>query len=190
MDTACLGDTKHEIVVTRVKRGYLLETSALRLSRPSGTETSTIAMPKPETAERAQSIAVRQKGPNQGEDQHGVVASKPTTPMTSAGAGRDAGVALMLLRFRTGDSDMRAVWICSRNDAIGNLAVITAAAAAGVFGTGTRWPDIIVAAIMASLSIRGGRPTTKTRRRRLVQQLRDLAADQGILIHRLHQRCG
>ena len=66
----------------------------------------------------------------------------------------NAGVALMLFRFRTGDSNMRSVWICSRNDAIGNLAVL--AAAAGVFGTGTGWPDLIVAAIMASLSISGG----------------------------------
>jgi Co/Zn/Cd efflux system component len=66
----------------------------------------------------------------------------------------NASVALMLYRFRTGDSNMRSVWICSRNDAIGNLAVI--AAAAGVFGTGTGWPDVIVAAIMASLSISGG----------------------------------
>jgi Co/Zn/Cd efflux system component len=66
----------------------------------------------------------------------------------------NAGVALMLYRFRTGDSNMRSVWICSRNDAIGNLAVI--AAAAGVFGTGTGWPDLIVAPIMASLSISGG----------------------------------
>ena len=66
----------------------------------------------------------------------------------------NAGVALMLYRFRTGDANMRSVWICSRNDAIGNIAVI--AAAAGVFGTGTGWPDLIVAAIMASLSISGG----------------------------------
>jgi Co/Zn/Cd efflux system component len=66
----------------------------------------------------------------------------------------NAGVALMLYRFRTGDSNMRSVWICSRNDAIGNLAVM--AAAASVFGTGTGWPDLIVAAIMASLSIGGG----------------------------------
>lgn len=66
----------------------------------------------------------------------------------------NASVALMLYRFRTGDSSMRSVWICSRNDAIGNLAVI--AAAAGVFGTGTGWPDLIVAAIMAGLSISGG----------------------------------
>ncbi|WP_284735820.1 cation transporter [Dongia deserti] len=66
----------------------------------------------------------------------------------------NAGVALMLFRFRSGDSNMRSVWICSRNDVIGNLAVL--AAAAGVFGTGTGWPDLVVAAIMASLSISGG----------------------------------
>ncbi|HVJ53749.1 MAG TPA: cation transporter [Aliidongia sp.] len=66
----------------------------------------------------------------------------------------NAGVALMLFRFRTGDANMRSVWICSRNDAIGNLAVI--AAAAGVFGTGTAWPDLAVAAIMAALAVSGG----------------------------------
>jgi Co/Zn/Cd efflux system component len=64
------------------------------------------------------------------------------------------GVALMLYRFRTGDANMRSVWICSRNDAIGNLAVL--AAAAGVFGTGTAWPDLIVATIMAALGVGGG----------------------------------
>lgn len=57
--------------------------------------------------------------------------------------------ALLLLRFRDGDSNVRSVWLCSRNDAIGNLAVILAAA--GVFATGTGWPDLVVAAIMASL---------------------------------------
>ena len=66
----------------------------------------------------------------------------------------NAGVALMLFRYRTGDSNMRSVWICSRNDAIGNVAVL--AAAAGVFGTGTAWPDLIVAAIMAALGVSGG----------------------------------
>ena len=48
---------------------------------------------------------------------------------------------------------MRSVWICSRNDAIGNLAVL--AAALGVFGTGRGWPDLVVAAIMAGLAIWG-----------------------------------
>ena len=66
----------------------------------------------------------------------------------------NAGVAIMLFRFRTGDSNMRSVWICSHNDAIGNIAVM--AAALGVFGTGTAWPDLIVAAISALLGISGG----------------------------------
>lgn len=66
----------------------------------------------------------------------------------------NGGVALMLYSFRTGDANMRSVWICSRNDAIGNLAVL--AAAAGVFGTGAAWPDLVVAGIMAALGISGG----------------------------------
>ena len=48
---------------------------------------------------------------------------------------------------------MRSVWICTRNDAIGNLAVL--AAAAGVFGTGAGWPDLIVATIMSGLALQG-----------------------------------
>ena len=64
------------------------------------------------------------------------------------------GVALMLYRFREGDANMRSVWICSRNDAIANIVVV--AAALGVFGTGTAWPDLIVAALMAALGISGG----------------------------------
>ncbi len=66
----------------------------------------------------------------------------------------NGGVAIMLFHFRGGDANMRSVWICSRNDAIGNLAVL--AAAGGVFGTGTSWPDVIVAATMAGLSLSGG----------------------------------
>lgn len=66
----------------------------------------------------------------------------------------NAGVALMLYRFRSGDANMRSVWICSRNDAIGNVAVVLAAA--GVFGTGTAWPDLLVAGVMAALGISGG----------------------------------
>ena len=66
----------------------------------------------------------------------------------------NVGVALLLYRFRTGDANMRSVWICSRNDAIGNVAVV--AAAAGVFGTGTAWPDLLVAAVLAALALSGG----------------------------------
>lgn len=62
--------------------------------------------------------------------------------------------AAMLWRHRAGDANRRSVWICSRNDAVGNIAVV--AAALGVFGTGTGWPDIVVAAIMAALALSGG----------------------------------
>ena len=65
----------------------------------------------------------------------------------------NVGVALILYRFRTGDSNMRSVWICTRNDALGNLAVM--AAALGVFGTGSAWPDLAVAAIMGMLALTG-----------------------------------
>ena len=66
----------------------------------------------------------------------------------------NGGVALILYRFREGDANMRSVWICSRNDAIGNIAVMLAAL--GVFGTGSALPDIIVAGIMAALGLWGG----------------------------------
>src|SRR5229473_586018 len=59
----------------------------------------------------------------------------------------------LLWAYRTGDANMRSAWICSRNDVLGNLAVLLAAV--GVFGTGTGWPDIIVAAIMAALALQG-----------------------------------
>jgi Co/Zn/Cd efflux system component len=77
----------------------------------------------------------------------------------------NVGVAVMLFRFRTGDSNMRSVWICSRNDVIGNCAVLLAAA--GVFGTGTAWPDLIVATIMAGLGITGGWQIIKAARAEL-----------------------
>ena len=63
-------------------------------------------------------------------------------------------VALMLYAFREGDSNMRSVWLCSRNDAIGNVAVMIAAA--GVFGTGAAWPDLVVALVMAGLALSAG----------------------------------
>ena len=59
----------------------------------------------------------------------------------------------LLWAYRGGDANMRSAWICTRNDVLGNLAVLLAAL--GVFGTQTGWPDIIVAAIMASLALQG-----------------------------------
>jgi cation diffusion facilitator family transporter len=63
-------------------------------------------------------------------------------------------VAWLLYAFREGDANMRSVWLCSRNDAIGNVAVLLAAL--GVFGTGTAWPDLLVASLMAGLALHGG----------------------------------
>jgi Co/Zn/Cd efflux system component len=59
----------------------------------------------------------------------------------------------LLWAYRGGDANMRSAWICTRNDVLGNIAVLLAAA--GVFGTGTGWPDVIVAAIMAALALQG-----------------------------------
>src|SRR5258706_11309572 len=59
----------------------------------------------------------------------------------------------LLWAYRHGDANMRSAWICTRNDVLGNLAVLLAAL--GVFGTGTGWPDVIVATIMAGLAIQG-----------------------------------
>ena len=56
---------------------------------------------------------------------------------------------LILLKYKDGDANVRSVWLCSRNDAIGNIAVMLAAF--GVWGTATGWPDVIVAAMLASL---------------------------------------
>jgi Co/Zn/Cd efflux system component len=61
------------------------------------------------------------------------------------------GVAVLLYRHRTGDSNRRSVWLCTRNDAIGNLAVMLAAS--GVFASGTAWPDLAVAFVMATLAL-------------------------------------
>ena len=67
----------------------------------------------------------------------------------------NVSVAVMLYAWRDGDANMRSVWLCSRNDAIGNLAVM--AAALGVFGTGTGWPDLAVAALMGVLGLAAAR---------------------------------
>jgi Co/Zn/Cd efflux system component len=56
---------------------------------------------------------------------------------------------VLLMKYKDGDANVRSVWLCSRNDAIGNIAVVVAAF--GVWGTATGWPDIVVAAILAAL---------------------------------------
>ncbi len=63
-------------------------------------------------------------------------------------------VAVLLYRFRKGDANAESVWLCTRNDALGNAAILLAAL--GVFGTGTAWPDLVVALVMAGLGVSSG----------------------------------
>jgi cation diffusion facilitator family transporter len=76
---------------------------------------------------------------------------------------------LLLARYKEGDANVRSVWLCSRNDAIGNVAVMIAAL--GVWGTATKWPDLVVAAIMAGLFLWSSLQILK-------QSLRELRTEQ------------
>jgi Co/Zn/Cd efflux system component len=89
---------------------------------------------------------------------HGLVGSAPEASVMGAVGAlalfANLVCALMLFRFRGEDANLRAVWLCSRNDAIGNLAVL--AAAAGVVLSGTAWPDLTVGLAMAALAVWAG----------------------------------
>ncbi|RJF95587.1 cation transporter [Noviherbaspirillum saxi] len=74
-------------------------------------------------------------------------------------------VAALLFAYRNGDSNMRSVWLCTRNDAIGNVAVMLAAV--GVLGTGSGWPDIVVACIMGLLGLSAARTVIKQARKEM-----------------------
>ncbi len=63
----------------------------------------------------------------------------------------NVGSVLILMRYKEGDANVRSVWLCSRNDAIGNVAVMVAAV--GVWLTASKWPDLIVAALMAGVFV-------------------------------------
>jgi Co/Zn/Cd efflux system component len=90
-------------------------------------------------------------------------------------------VAVMLYRFREGDANMRSVWLCSRNDAIVNVAIILAAA--GVLGTGTRWPDLIVAAVISGLALTSARSVIRQARSEIGVARSRLAKDIAMRIH-------
>ncbi len=93
----------------------------------------------------------------------------------------NVGVAAMLYQYREGDANMRSVWLCTRNDAIGNLAVIVAAI--GVLGTGTLWPDIAVAAVMASLALSASVETIRRALGELKQPVEDAHAPEAHAHH-------
>lgn len=78
------------------------------------------------------------------------------------------GVAALLYAFREGDANMRGVWLCTRNDAIGNVAVMLAAL--GVFGTGSAWPDLGVALVMSALAVAAGWSVMRQAQRELARQ--------------------
>jgi Co/Zn/Cd efflux system component len=85
---------------------------------------------------------------------HGTLPSAATMGVVGGLAlAANATVLVMLWTYRAGDSNMRSVWLCSRNDVIANCAVLLAAL--GVFGTGSNWPDIAVAAVIAGLALQG-----------------------------------
>jgi len=88
----------------------------------------------------------------------------------------NVGVAFLLYAFRDGDANMRSVWLCSRNDAIGNAAVLLAAG--GVFGTGTIWPDVGVAALLGTLALSAARTVIRSARTEL---LRGTPAPEGTI---------
>lgn len=94
----------------------------------------------------------------------------PPEPITMGTVGLLAlcvnlGVALLLYRFREGDANMRSVWLCTRNDVIANLAVL--AAAAGVLGTASLWPDVGVAVMLALLGLTSGHAVIRQARAEL-----------------------
>lgn len=95
----------------------------------------------------------------------------PPEPLTMSIIGviallANGSVALLLYAFRDGDANMRSVWLCSRNDAIGNVAVMIAAA--GVFGTGSGLPDILVGVVMAGMALSSGVSVVRQSRLELV----------------------
>ncbi len=85
---------------------------------------------------------------------HGTLPSAVTMGAVGLAAlAANAASFALLWAYRHGDANMRSAWICTRNDVLGNLAVLLAAV--GVFGTGTGWPDVIVAIVMAALALQG-----------------------------------
>ncbi len=81
---------------------------------------------------------------------------------------------LVLLRYKDGDANVRSVWLCSRNDAISNLGVLGAAGAVSL--TGTAWPDLLVAGLMAALFLWSSAQII----RQALQELRLASARQGL----------
>jgi Co/Zn/Cd efflux system component len=97
---------------------------------------------------------------------HGTVPEASTMGLVGSAALLANTLTFALLwAHRSGDSNMQSVWLCSRNDVIGNCAVLLAAL--GVLGTSQGWPDVVVAAIMGVIAIQGACVVSKTAYREL-----------------------
>src|SRR5690349_9611039 len=110
---------------------------------------------------------------------HAARASKPE-PITMGAIGCAALAVnalcfILLWTHRTGDANMWSAWICSRNDVLGNLAVLLAAF--GVFGTSSGWPDVIVAGVLATLALQGSLATIRLSNAELRIKSRPVAAE-------------
>ena len=91
---------------------------------------------------------------------YGAWSGVPPEPLTmgvigALGFAANVGVAALLYAYRNGDANMRSVWLCTRNDALGNIAVMLAAL--GVLGSASVWPDLAVAVAMALLALHSAR---------------------------------
>jgi Co/Zn/Cd efflux system component len=108
---------------------------------------------------------------------HGTLPEAMTMGVVGTAALVANGVSFALLwAFRSADANMRSAWICTRNDVLGNMAVLLAAL--GVFGTGTGWPDVVVAAIMSTLALQGATVVIRQSLRELRTNHVSVAAEQ------------
>jgi Co/Zn/Cd efflux system component len=105
---------------------------------------------------------------------HAVHATVPTAEVMGAigfvALAANFTVAALLYRYRQGDSQALSIWLCTRNDVLVNIAVI--AAGAGVWASGTPWPDIAVAAVIAYLGLSSAVRVT----RRALEEMRSPSA--------------
>ncbi len=95
----------------------------------------------------------------------GVPAAEIMTGVGALALAANLVSAFLLYRHRQGDANMRSVWLCTRNDALGNVAVILAGA--GVFASGSNLPDVAVGAVMATLAITSARQVLRQARHEL-----------------------
>ena len=92
---------------------------------------------------------------------------------------------LLLVKYKDGDANVRSVWLCSRNDAIGNVAVMARQSA--VWATATKWPDLIVAAIMAGLFLTS---SAKILKQALAELRSGQVSSESLLEHRHETKTG